>query len=159
MDAGVCWGAQGPWRKCCEAWRKRVKVVKTAGLRPVSNDHTAVSNTAPSTAIKRLNANTPAASKSTSRSTRRTTRPKKSAMEYMGYIVHNAAWPRESRVYLPVIRTTAPEKVKKAAEVETRMMRAMRPLSAPKRSANKDTLLALGKAASKTSTINANLSI
>ena len=36
------------------------------------------------------------------------------------------------------------------------MMRAMRPLSASKRSANSDTLLALGNAATNTITIKAN---
>jgi hypothetical protein len=54
-----------------------------------------------------------------------------------------------------VIRATAAENVKKAAAVVTRMMRAMRPLSAPKRSASKDTLLALGSAAASTITVSA----
>jgi hypothetical protein len=54
-----------------------------------------------------------------------------------------------------VIKRTTNEKVMKAAAVETRMMRAMRPLSAPKRSASIDTLLALGSAATKTITTNA----
>lgn len=40
-----------------------------------------------------------------------------------------------------VSQLTASENVTKAAAVDTRMMRAMRPLSAPKRSASKETLL------------------
>jgi len=57
-----------------------------------------------------------------------------------------------------VIRTTAPEKVKNAAAVVTRMMRAMRPLSAPSRSASSDTLLALGSADTSTITVSAKRS-
>ena len=44
----------------------------------------------------------------------------------------------------------------KAAAVVARMMRAMRPVSAPKRSASSDTLLALGSAATSTITDSAN---
>jgi hypothetical protein len=50
---------------------------------------------------------------------------------------------------------TAAEKLKKAKAVVNKMMRAMRPLSAPKRSASSDTLLALGKAETKTITVKA----
>jgi hypothetical protein len=50
---------------------------------------------------------------------------------------------------------TAAEKLKNAKAVVTKMMRAMRPLSAPKRSASSDTLLALGKAETKTITVKA----
>ena len=56
-------------------------------------------------------------------------------------------WPFEGLNYCS--KATAPEKVRNAADVDTKMMRAMRPLSAPKRSANMDTLLALGRAATK----------
>jgi hypothetical protein len=55
-----------------------------------------------------------------------------------------------------LINVTVAEKVRKAAAVVTKIMRAMRPLSAPKRSANNDTLLALGNAATNTITIQAN---
>ncbi len=53
-----------------------------------------------------------------------------------------------------VSSVTAPENVKNAAAVDTRMMRAMRPLSAPNRSASNDTLLALGSAATSTITVS-----
>jgi len=56
-------------------------------------------------------------------------------------------------------KVTAAEKVRKASAVLTRMMRAMRPLSAPTRSASTDTLLALGRAATSVMTIRANGSI
>src|SRR6185436_13971795 len=50
---------------------------------------------------------------------------------------------------------TAAENVTNASAVDTRMMRAMRPLSAPKRSASIATLLALGSAATRATTISA----
>ena len=52
---------------------------------------------------------------------------------------------------------TAPENVRNASAVETRMMRAMRPLSALNFSARSATLLALGNAATSTMTVSANL--
>ncbi|MCY1537591.1 hypothetical protein D9M68_730930 [compost metagenome] len=54
-----------------------------------------------------------------------------------------------------VSKDTAPENVRNAATVVIRMMRAMRPLSAPKRSASSETLLALGSAAASTITVSA----
>ena len=53
------------------------------------------------------------------------------------------------------LTATASEKVTNADAVVTRMMRATRPLSAPNRSANSDTLLALGNAATSTTTVSA----
>ena len=46
-----------------------------------------------------------------------------------------------------VSKSTAAEKLKNASTVDNKIMRAMRPSSAPKRSASRATLLALGKAA------------
>jgi hypothetical protein len=59
----------------------------------------------------------------------------------------------------PLSKATAPEKVKKDTAVATKIIMAMRPVSAPKRSDNKATLLALGKAATKTTTTMVNRSI
>jgi hypothetical protein len=56
-------------------------------------------------------------------------------------------------------KATAPEKVKNAAAVVTKIIMATRPVSAPKRSVNKATLLALGKAATNTTTIMAKRSM
>lgn len=50
-------------------------------------------------------------------------------------------------------KATAPEKLTKAAAVVSRTMRAIRPASAPKRSASIGTLLALGSAAASASTV------
>ncbi len=58
----------------------------------------------------------------------------------------------------PVARAPKPQamsvKLTNASAVDAMMMRATRPLSAPKRSANSDTPLALGRAAASTSTIS-----
>ena len=53
---------------------------------------------------------------------------------------------------------TTAGKLRKAAAVEVRMMRAMRPSSAPNFSASMGTLLALGSAATRTPTVSANRS-
>jgi hypothetical protein len=55
-------------------------------------------------------------------------------------------------------KATTPAKVNNAAAVDTEIMRAMRPVSAPKRSASKDAWSALGKAASGTNTVSEDLS-
>ena len=54
--------------------------------------------------------------------------------------------------------TTAPEKVKNASTVDNKIIRAIRPLSALKRSAKSATLLALGSAATSTTTVSAKRS-
>ena len=56
----------------------------------------------------------------------------------------------------PASSATAAEKLRNASAVDTRMMRATRPLLAPNFSASSDTLLALGNAASSTITVSAN---
>src|SRR4030095_15066193 len=77
---------------------------------------------------------------------------------------HHAAGQREhgggegEAAHAHASMATAAEKVRKAAAVVSRMMRAMRPVSAPKRSASSETLLALGRADTSTITLSVNAS-
>ena len=55
---------------------------------------------------------------------------------------------------LQVSNATAAEKLKNASTVDNKMMRAMRPMLASKRSASSETLLALGRAATRSITVS-----